>query len=89
MKKNLLYLSMFAAAVAFTACSTDGDDVTITKESASSSSAPALNASLTEALTLKFNAETAPFKEISFTETNRAIIIKKRQMLPSAKRRAE
>lgn len=89
MKKNLLYLSMFAAAVAFTACSTDGDDVTITKESASSSSAPALNASLTEALTLKVNAETAPFKEISFTETNRAIIIKKRQMLPSAKRRAE
>lgn len=89
MKKNLLYLSMFAAAVAFAACSTDGDDVTITKESASSSSAPALNASLTEALTLKFNAETAPFKEISFTETNRAIITKKRQMLLSAKRRAE
>ena len=89
MKKNLLYYSIIAVAVAFTACSTDGNDAKITKEPASSSVAPTLSASLSEALTLKFNPETAPFKEISFTETNRAIITKKQQPIPSIKRRAE
>ena len=78
MKRIFLYLSMFTITMAFTACSTEGEDVTITNEPASSASAPALTSDLTEALTLKFNTDDAPFKEIAFTETKRAIITLKK-----------
>ncbi len=90
MKRIFLYLSMFTITMAFTACSTEGEDVTITNEPASSASAPALTSDLTEALTLKFNTDDAPFKEIAFTETKRAIItLKKNAPISSSKRRTE
>ena len=87
MKKNFLFLSVLAVAMAFTACSTDGDDVSVTNESATSSSAPALSTITTEPLTLKFDAADAPFKEVSLTETHKAIITL-RSVSAAAKSRA-
>lgn len=86
MKKIFLFLSMLAIVMAFVACSTDGDDVTVTNEPPSSSSAPALKSNLEEAVTYRFHS--GPFKEIAFTETRRAILTK-RVSIASSKRRTE
>ena len=86
MKKYFFFLSMMAVGMAFTACSTDGDDVTVQNESATSSSAPALSTISVEPLTLKFTDD-APFKEVTLTESHKAIITK-RGVAAGAKTRA-
>lgn len=89
MKKSLFYLSMLSMALVIVACNTEGEDVTITNELASSPSAPALKSNLTDAFTLRFHAPGARFKEIAFTETHKAIVTLNKQSSDIfAKRRA-
>lgn len=65
---------MLAFGLAFAACSTDGDDVNVSNQSATSSAAPSLSSNLTEAVTYTLSDPNSPFKEVSLTETNRAIL---------------
>ena len=87
MKKNIFYLSMLAIGLVFVACSPEGNDVTANDESASSKNAPALVSNLTDAFTLVFN-EDAPFKSVSITETNKAILTLNK-VASESKRRTE
>ncbi|MBQ6964866.1 MAG: hypothetical protein IJP82_04145 [Bacteroidaceae bacterium] len=82
MKKNILYAAMMGIALAFTACSSEGEDV-------GAPTTPTLNsASLTnEALSLVFNNVEAPFEEIIFSETGKAIIGPIRAAFPESSRR--
>ena len=83
MKKNILYLAvLFVGLAFFTACSSDGDDV-------EAPVAPTLHSTpANEALTLGFSSSTAPFKEIIFSETGKAIITRNVLTPSSSKRRA-
>ena len=74
MKKNLFYLSMLAIGMAFTACSTDGDDVTVANQSATSSAAPALSQNTSESCTYTISDEDAPFSEMSILDGNKVIL---------------
>ena len=74
MKKNLFYLSMLAMGLAFTACSTDGDDVTVANQSATSSAAPALSQNTSESCTYTISDEDAPFSEMSILDGNKVIL---------------
>ena len=68
MKKYLYFLSVLAAALAFTACSSDGEDV-------GAPVAPTLSSSSikNEPMTLKFK-EGSPIKKVVLSETQKAII---------------
>lgn len=86
MKKNFLYLSLFAIALAFTACSTDGDDVNVSNQSATSSAAPALSVVPGEPSTYIISDTDAPFSEMAILD-NHKVILTLNTPAPSAKRR--
>ncbi|MBO7581300.1 MAG: hypothetical protein J6T38_07290 [Bacteroidaceae bacterium] len=88
MKKKLIYLASICIGLAFVACSTDGHDVSVTNESASSSSAPTLGSDLVEPLTLRFFDSSAPFSEIALTETRKAILTKNKPIPSTSRRRS-
>ena len=87
MKKNFLYLTMFAVALAFTACSTDGEDVSVSNQSATSSAAPALSENTAESSTYIISDSDAPFSEMSILDDHK-VILTLNTPAPAAKRRA-
>ncbi len=87
MKKNFLYLTMFAVALAFTACSTDGEDVSVSNQSATSSAAPALSQNTAESSTYIISDSDAPFSEMSILDDHK-VILTLNTPAPAAKRRA-
>ena len=84
MKKNLLLGAMVALSLAFTACSTDGEDVGNIVSSANSENAPTVKSLPTEALTLSFSNDSAPFKQMAFTETGKAVITLNKQTMQAS-----
>ncbi len=87
MKKNFLYLTMFAVALAFTACSTDGEDVSVSNQPATSSAAPALSENTAESSTYIISDSDAPFSEMSILDDHK-VILTLNTPAPAAKRRA-
>lgn len=87
MKKNFLYLTMFAVALAFTACSTDGDDVSLANQSATSSVAPALSENTDVSSTYLISDSDAPFSEMSILDAHK-VLLTLNTPAPAAKRRA-
>lgn len=78
---------MFAVALAFTACSTDGDDVSLANQSATSSAAPALSENTDVSSTYLISDSDAPFSEMSILDGHKVLLTLNTQA-SAAKRRA-
>lgn len=78
---------MFAVALAFTACSTDGEDVSVSNQSATSSAAPALSQNTAESSTYIISDSDAPFSEMSILDDHK-VILTLNTPASAAKRRA-